>query len=564
MANQSESTHTMTSPNDTHHDEPCNINDVKRAKEVLSGENTSPTTVAMVVQPNNCFDIIAVVDSKWGLAKDNKLPWEGAQAGREDMRWFKHKTRAEPDAHRGGLPAIVIMGRNTWGLMRKPLSKRINVVVSSHAATLSKGEHIPSWTPRFERGQQADAYSDTFESALQWSFAMIAAGKASRCFVCGGANIYKQALCSPYLRYAWITIIEGDYQCDIHFPHEYLDDGSMQPANVTGAMFYNAIVNTYNRYNFVNRAEGTYLKLLKDLLKAPMKPNRTGIRAHSTSHKLFTVTLYEPGRGTIIPLLTTKKIIWKSIYHELIWFLRGSSNTDYLNENNVRIWRANSSKQFLKTRGLGHYEEGELGPIYGWQWRQWGHPYTPQSYRQDTEIPIKDTQYDQLKDVIEMIKRSPWDRRMIVSAWNVSQLADMALPPCHYSFQFNVDPDEHGAPKWLNCMVNMRSTDTFCGLPFNIASYALLTHMVSLITGLTPGKLSISMCDVHLYENAIDQAKTQLQRVPKRFPCIRFSPKITAYTPPPTIDSFAHEFTMEDYIIEGYVCDPYIKVDMAV
>jgi thymidylate synthase len=150
-----------------------------------------------------------------------------------------------------------------------------------------------------------------------------------------------------------------------------------------------------------------------------------------------------------------------------------------------------------------------------------------------------------------------------VSAWNPSQIDQMALPPCHYSFQFNVDPAPDGRPLYLNCLVNMRSTDTFCGLPFNIASYALLTHIVAHITKLRPGKLTISMCDMHLYENAIEQAKTQIQRTPKRFPSLTFSDGIHAIHDP-SINDFAFKMSIDDVIVHGYVPDSYIKVNMVV
>lgn len=476
------------------------------------------------------FEVIAAIDKKGGIARQGKLPWAGTAEGREDMTWFKSQTSADS---RGTV--AVIMGRKTWDSIdqkHRPLRGRVNIVVTS---AVKENDLSYENSPII--------YVPDFKSALQWCKS---SGELSRCIVIGGAQIYRQAMLSPYLRGATITIIDKDYDCDTFFPVDLLgnDVTELEP---------HASLNKYLFYEFSNEDERLYLNLLSRTLTAPKKPNRTGVPTFSLSHQSITIGLFEEGHGNILPLLTTKKVFWKSIFHELIWFLRGSTDTSYLAAADVHIWDGNSTREFLTGRGLCHYKDGEVGPIYGRQWRAWGADYPPGSSQG----------IDQLARVIDLIKRDPWDRRMIVSAWNPSQIDQMALPPCHYSFQFNVDPAQDGAPKYLNCLVNMRSTDIFCGLPFNIASYALLTHIVAHITKLTPGKLTISMCDMHLYENAIEQARTQVRRTPKRFPILTFSDKITAITDP-QLDDFAYGSSIDDYIIHGYAPDGYIKVNMVV
>ena len=222
------------------------------------------------------------------------------------------------------------------------------------------------------------------------------------------------------------------------------------------------------------------------------------------------------------PLLTTKKLHLKSIIYELLWFLRGDTNVRYLQEHGVRIWNEWAD------------ESGELGPVYGHQWRSWpdyngGH-------------------IDQISQVIEQIKHQPDSRRMIVSAWNVAEVEDMALPPCHLLFQFYV------AEGRLSLQLYQRSADTFLGIPFNIASYALLTMMVAQVCGLRPGEFIHTTGDTHLYLNHLDQARLQLSRTPRALPKMRLNPDVT--------DLFS--FRYEDFFLENYTPDPHIPATVSV
>lgn len=264
--------------------------------------------------------------------------------------------------------------------------------------------------------------------------------------------------------------------------------------------------------------ELAYLQLLDHVLTSGhLRTDRTGVGTISAfGHQL---------RGNIadsFPLLTTKKIHFKSVAHELLWFIKGESNIGYLKENGVSIWDEWAS------------ETGELGPVYGVQWRQWPN---------GNNLPI-----DQLKQAIELIQQQPDSRRIIVSAWNPAAIPQMALPPCHVLFQFYV------ANGSLSCHLYQRSADLFLGVPFNIASYALLTFMIANITGLQPGELIISFGDVHIYSNHIEQVKLQLSRAP--YP----APQLNLLSSPASIDDFKYN----DFELVNYQYHPRISAPIAI
>jgi len=222
------------------------------------------------------------------------------------------------------------------------------------------------------------------------------------------------------------------------------------------------------------------------------------------------------------PLLTTKKLPLKSIVHELLWFLKGDTNVRYLQQHKVTIWDEWADAN------------GDLGPVYGAQWRSWPTP--------------DGRSIDQIADVVGMIRTNPDSRRLIVSAWNPADIARMALPPCHCLFQFYV------ARGRLSCQLYQRSADVFLGVPFNIASYALLTMMVAQVTGLRPGEFVHTFGDAHLYTNHLEQARLQLTRPPRPLPTMRLNPAVT--------DIFA--FRYEDFTLENYDPHPHIKAEVAV
>lgn len=261
-----------------------------------------------------------------------------------------------------------------------------------------------------------------------------------------------------------------------------------------------------------------YLHLLQHILdNGSIKEDRTGTGTRSVfGHQMR----FDLSKG--FPMVTTKKLHLKSIIYELLWFLKGDTNIAYLNENGVRIW-----DEWANT-------EGDLGPVYGKQWRSWEGA--------DGKV------YDQIKDALHQIKTNPDSRRIIVNAWNVADLPKMALSPCHALFQFYV------ANGKLSCQLYQRSADVFLGVPFNIASYALLTMMMAQVCDLEAGEFVHTFGDVHLYSNHIEQAKLQLTRTPYSLPTLKLNPEVK--------DLF--DFKFEDFTLESYEAHPHIKGVVAV
>ncbi|MCQ2959234.1 MAG: thymidylate synthase [Bacteroidales bacterium] len=261
-----------------------------------------------------------------------------------------------------------------------------------------------------------------------------------------------------------------------------------------------------------------YLDLVKKILEeGTPKEDRTGTGTLS----IFGYQMrFDLQKG--FPLLTTKKLYTRAIFHELLWFLKGDTNIKYLHDNNVTIWDEWAD------------ENGDLGPVYGYQWRHW---------------PTYDGgEVDQIKDLVEQIKNNPDSRRLILSSWNAAMVNNMALPPCHTLFQFYV------ANGKLSCQLYQRSADLFLGVPFNIASYALLTHMIAQVCGLQVGEFVHSFGDVHIYKNHIDQCKLQLSREPRKLPTLKLNPDVK--------DLF--EFKYEDIEIINYDPHPHIKGEVSV
>lgn len=245
--------------------------------------------------------------------------------------------------------------------------------------------------------------------------------------------------------------------------------------------------------------EMQYISLLKEILALDQggRNDRTGVGTISVFGRMMRFDLSDS-----FPLFTTKRIFWRGVVEELLWFIKGDTNANHLSDKGVKIWDANASHTFLQSRGLGHREDGDLGPIYGFQWRHFGAKYT------DMKANYEGQGVDQLAKCIHTIKTNPTDRRIIMSAWNASDLDEMALPPCHVLCQFYV------ADGKLSCSMYQRSCDMGLGVPFNIASYSLLTCMMAQVCGLAPGEFIYMMGDCHIYKNHIDALKEQIQRQP--------------------------------------------------
>jgi thymidylate synthase len=282
-----------------------------------------------------------------------------------------------------------------------------------------------------------------------------------------------------------------------------------------------------------NYDEEQYLYLLKTVKEnGIIKNTRNGITYSNFGHMLkFNIN------NNGFPLLTTKKIFFKGVVEELLWFLRGSVNSKELEEKGVNIWKGNSSREYLDANGFYDYEEGYLGPIYGFQWRSF-----------NGEI-------DQLKYVLnELLSEN--SRRIIINAWNPCQLKEQALPPCHILYNFYKDND------YLSCMMYMRSTDLFLGLPFNIASTALLTFIIAKVSGMKIKEIAISMCDCHLYEEHIPAVNIQLERKPVKFPTIEITKEIDINISIEEKIKWIETLTFDDFKLSDYNYEPTIKAIM--
>lgn len=518
--------------------------------------------VRLISHSVGMFNIIAACDDKWGIGKDGGIPWTDTDIGREDMSEFRRQT----------IGGVVIMGRKTFESIGAPLRERWNIVVSrdeGYRAKLLTGSAITGSL------LTAASLDDALVLAVSCMSNPIQVKSPydAKIWVIGGADLYTEALKHPRLHRAYISRIPDDFECNVFMP-------SIGIPQVGGYSF--GFDNCVDVEIYGNGDEDHYLTLMKRLMTAPLRPNRTGIPTRGLFAEKLEFSLTR-GADRILPLLTTKKVPARMVIAELLWFMSGKcTDVHQLRANKCYIWDDNTTREFLDSRGLTNYTEGECGPIYGYQWRSWNRPYTPMKDTRQRKSSIEasdvnDNIYtvinysvaavqpekygiDQLARVIKTLRTDPFDRRMIVSAWNPEQLDQMALPPCHWSFQFHceMNEDKHHPQKYtLNCLLNMRSADFALGVPFNIASYALLTHMVALCVDMKPGRLVIVMADCHLYTNHLQGAGEQASREPGQFPTVRFNGAVAGGS----IDQFT---SIDQVVIEGYQSHGPIKYPMAV
>ncbi|XP_022918259.1 thymidylate synthase isoform X2 [Onthophagus taurus] len=315
----------------------------------------------------------------------------------------------------------------------------------------------------------------------------------------------------------------------------------MEPCRQSNENKENLIKNNFSAGDVIatKHEEYQYLDHIHKIITTGVKRNdRTGVGTFA----LFGAQMRYSLHNNIFPLLTTKRVFWRGVVEELLWFIRGSTNAKDLAKKNVNIWNPNSTREYLDSIGLTDREEGDLGPIYGFQWRHYGAEYG----NMHTDYTNKGI--DQLMDVINTIKNKPTDRRIIMCAWNPIDIPKMALPPCHCLVQFYVAEGE------LSCLLYQRSADMGLGVPFNIASYALLTYMIAHVTGLKPGEFIHTLGDSHVYTNHVVALKEQLKRTPRAFPTLNIKRSV----------SNIEDFQFEDFELIGYDPYPAIKMQMAV
>ena len=316
--------------------------------------------------------------------------------------------------------------------------------------------------------------------------------------------------------------------------------------------------------NMNQHEEYQYLNLIRDILEnGEHRLDRTSTGTYSIfapSQMRFSLSRpsSDPSKPPtpVLPLLTTKRVFLRAVIAELLWFVAGSTSSKPLSEQGIKIWDGNGSREFLDSVGLSHREEGDLGPVYGFQWRHFGAEY------KDANTDYTGQGVDQIADVIDKLKNKPYDRRIVLSAWNPADLKKMALPPCHMFAQFYVSfprassTMQSGKPRgMLHCLLYQRSCDMGLGVPFNIASYALLTHMLAHVCNLTPGTFTHTMGDAHLYLDHVDAFKVQLEREPRDFPVLHIQREQGG-----SIDGWRSE----DFVVKGYNPHKTIAMKMSV
>ncbi len=455
------------------------------------------------------------------------------------------------------LKNAVVMGRNTWQSIPKqfqPLRGRINIVVS-------KSEEFHQENPPIEDAFYAVRNLEDFFTVAE---GLNKRSVLNEIYVIGGSQIYNEFL-KQYperLKLVFQTYIEKEFESDVFYelPKEFVPlhvsktyiDTTDPEAPFDFRILLNPevlkdeeinknlqrLVDPFFLSMYPKCEEYQYLEILRDIIEnGSTKEDRTGIGTVSK----FGVTMRYNCSETF-PLLTTKDTFWRGIVEELLWFIRGETNAKNLTKKNVHIWDGNGSREFLDNLGLKHREEGDLGPVYGFQWRHFGaeyktmhHDYTGQGI-------------DQLLDLINDIKNNPNSRRLIMCAWNAKDLKQMALPPCHVLCQFYITGGK------LHLQMYQRSADMGLGVPFNIASYALLLRMVAQITGMTAGDFVHVIGDAHIYNNHVGALKKQLKRTPRPFPVLKINPDVKNI----------EDFKFEDFTLVNY--NPYskIKMEMAV
>ncbi|XP_058087236.1 bifunctional dihydrofolate reductase-thymidylate synthase-like isoform X2 [Magnolia sinica] len=479
--------------------------------------------------PKRTFQVVVAATRNMGIGKDGKLPWKLPS----DLKIFKEVTMATSDPVKKN---AVIMGRKTWESIpfeHKPLPGRLNVVLTrSGSFDIATAENV--------------VMCGSIASALELLAASPYCLSIERVFVIGGGQVLREALNAPGCEAVHFTEIETSIECDTFIPP--IDDSLFRPWYASFPLVENNI-----RYSFV-----TYARIRSSAVDPPAMhngviiDNNSGIEIEKFS--FLPKTIFEKHEEYMYTRLVQDIIshgtqkddrtgtgTLSKFGCQMRFNLRKSFpllTTKVLQEKGIQIWDGNASRDYLNNIGLTDREEGDLGPIYGFQWRHFGASYT------DMHADYSGKGFDQLLDVINKIKNTPDDRRIVLSAWNPSDLKLMALPPCHMFAQFYVSNGE------LSCQMYQRSADMGLGVPFNIASYALLTCMIAHICDLIPGDFIHVLGDAHVYRTHVRPLQEQLQKLPKPFPVLKINPEKK------DIDSFV----AADFTLVGY--DPHQKIEM--
>ncbi len=452
------------------------------------------------------FELIVVCDQNYGIGFEGKLPWRCV----DELNLFKNKT----------LDSILIMGRKTVQNLPK-LSRRMIVCLSKNfdKDTIQTDNNDCLFSSTFTHARQlVESHTRLFPTKV---------------FIAGGGQIYREALLRGLVSKIHMSVMKSVYICDTFFPADKLLDFIIEEETD----YPEFVHRVFRRINIESNGERQYLNLLIKTLNGTDRNGRNGM-----TRSIFGENLnFDLRQG--FPLLTTKKMFFRGIVEELLFFIRGCTDSNLLEEKGVNIWKLNTDRKFLDSLGMTQRRPGVMGTLYGYQWRFFNAPYD-----EDTAQP-KSAGIDQLKMVVDTIRNDPHSRRIIMTDYNPCQASQGVLYPCHsLMIQFYVDGT------YLDMFCYNRSQDLFLGTPFNIASSALLLTLIARITNLSPRWLKMSLGDVHIYEQHLDVVQGQLDRLPYTFP------KLVVKEMKEIAD--IENATFDDFILAGYVSHPTIKAEM--
>ena len=497
----------------------------------------------------NYVNFIVACDNKGGIGKNNKLPWNIS----EDLLYFQNITKGN----------IVIMGNKTYKSIpnkHRPLKDRFNLVLTNDKDLL-KNTHGYSNLKYFDFSKEHDTSNiNNYEEIYKLNkVSLLVRNNYEYCnkeiFIIGGEQIYYMffnLLNNKYnsnlqINKIYLTYIDKNYKCDTFFPklkEDFIITKFSEKKYSNKEKVYFRFLKYEKKYLDKSNCEKIYHDIAQNILdngNYRIDRTNTGIYSIFGTQMRFNIK-------NNIPILTTKRVPFKTCIHELLWFLNGNTNNKDLQKNNVHIWDGNSSREFLDRVGLDNLDEGDCGACYGFQWRHFGATYI------DCNTDYTGIGFDQVNYVLNLLKNDPFSRRIFLSAWNSADLKNTCLPPCHVSIQFYVT--EKNNKKYLSGHMYQRSADWFLGEPFNILSYTALVYLFAEICDMIPYELVISTGDTHIYSNHMEQMKEQLSRSYLAKPRLWINPDVK--------NKELHEISIDDFDLIGYFSHPTIKGKMAV
>lgn len=457
--------------------------------------------------------IVAFTSKTLGIGNKNSIPWNI----KEDLKRFYEITK----------DSVIVMGYNTWVSLpedNRPLKDRMNIVVTRNPIKNTADNLV------FLTINELDSFLMSQKKPI---------------FIIGGESLYKRYL--GIAEKLYVTIIEKEYECDRHFPSENFSNYEI--VNYSESMYSEEEKCKYRFYIYSRTAkkngEFTYLNHMQNILdNGDVREDRTGTGTISVFGGQLRFDISKS-----IPMLTTKFVPFQLTLKELLFFLRGQTDTKILEKEGVMIWSGNTSREFLDKRGLQHYEVGDMGPMYGFAIN-----FASANY-EGCDKNYEGQGINQLNEVVKSLKEDPWSRRHLMTTYYVPYLNQSVLYPCH-GIVIQYQYIEKNGNKYLSCHVYIRSSDGFLGLPINILSYAILTYIIAKKCGYLPYELIISFGDAHIYSNLINQTKQQLERSPLPFPVLEISDDI--------INKEFKDIQLSDFSVIGYISHPKISGQMAI